>query len=647
MKIDGVTHLIESEKNGMWGLGEQLHRALRDRFGEPGLLPADDFSRALGVLDDESPLDSAAVNDLGRGLFQSGNMEAAAICHGYAARDERALGARVNLGQCELALGRTEAAAGHAEDVLRQSPGFVPGWLLRGAVALHEARFAEAAQAYATATELAPDHATTWWHLGMASERANQAERAVPAYRQAFMLQPDHPRHLASLVAMQRRVCDWTDLDTLAARLRAAVAAGTMTMLPIDFLAEGTTAEEERDCAERYASRSPEGMVDRRPVTAGDGILRIGFVSAGFGAHPTSILVPAVIEAMRRPGAEIHLFATSVADGSALRDRMEKAGDLFHDMASLPAQAVTERIRSLRIDVLVDLDGYCRLRRPDAFALRAAPVQMGWLGYPGTTGASFMDYVLADAFVVPPQSERHYAERVVRLPRCYQATDPTRHVADVPSRPELGLPEDAFVFVCFNASFKLNPRSMQRMFRILRSVQGSVLWLMTPPGDGKVRLEAAADRAGVSSERLIFAPKSDHSMYLGRYRHADLFLDTEQYNAHTTASDALWAGCPVLTRPGETFATRVAGSINHYLGMGDFNADEDEAFVAAAVRYAGDPGWQADARRRLAVARGGPGFFDARGFADDFMALARRLATHNAAGGSPGDFPPMVSKKSP
>ncbi len=258
--------------------------------------------------------------------------------------------------------------------------------------------------------------------------------------------------------------------------------------------------------------------------------------------------------------------------------------------------------------------------------MRPAPIQVNWLAYPGTSGAPWIDHVLADAFVLPDALASAFSERIWRLPRAFQPSDNTREVATPPSRVACGLPAQGVVLCCFNNSYKLTPRSMQRLFAVLQGVPGSVLWLLSGPGNADARLRAAARQAGLEPARLVFMPRLPHAEYLARYQHADLFLDTHPYNAHTTASDALWAGCPVLTCPGTTFAARVAGSLNHHLGLTRMNAADDRAFIATAIRLGNDaPALQA-LRAELAVQRTRSGLFDMAAFAVDFTAAVEGMA---------------------
>jgi predicted O-linked N-acetylglucosamine transferase (SPINDLY family) len=262
-------------------------------------------------------------------------------------------------------------------------------------------------------------------------------------------------------------------------------------------------------------------------------------------------------------------------------------------------------------------------------------VQVNWLAYPGTLGAPWVDYVIADPVVLPERLRAQFSERVAWLPRCFQPSDPTRLVGEPPSRSDCGLPARGVVYACLNNSYKLDPAAFGRLLDVLRAVPDSVLWLLSAiqGADDRLRFEAA--QRGVDAARLVFAPKLPHAEYLARYRHADVFLDTAPYGAHTTASDALWAGCPVLTVPGATFAARVAASLNHHLGMPQMNADDDAQFVATAVRIGHDAALRSTLRAELAACRARSGLFDMRGFAADLADLLQRMAQRHRDGLAP------------
>jgi predicted O-linked N-acetylglucosamine transferase (SPINDLY family) len=623
----------------------ELYQAvIGDSGRSPDAMPVEVFTARLHAAVSASSASTTELNDLGGELFQAGACELAQACYAWAARDPQAIGARANLGRCEIRLGRPADAEARARAMLASHPDQLPGWQLLGDALKSQERYAEAVQALQHAVSIAPRHAALLWQLGHACDWAQDPEAACLAYERALVLNPLDVRSLCALVFNKRRLCDWHGLDALSARLKACVQERRGDVSPIDFLSEGASAELELVCAGTRSAKLQEAAMHKPAAwdaftPAVHGKLRVGFVSCGFGPHPTSILTSALFEQLHSSAIEVHLFATRDYPASAQRHRLAAAAHAFHPVSELSPQELADKVRELGIEILIDLDGYSRASRPEVFAYRAAPVQVSWLGFPGTTGAPFMDYAIADRFVLPASLRPCFSEKVVYLPRCYQPTDPTRKVGMPPSREACGLPGTGVVYACMNASFKLNPRSFARMLRVLAAVPGSVLWLMEGPGRATERLREAARTAGIDPGRLVFTEKLPHAPYLARYRHADLFLDTEHYNAHTTASDALWADCPVLTRPGETFATRVAGSLNHHLGMDEMNVRTDDDFVAEAIRYGRDPAYRAAMRARLIRQKRQSGLFDVAGYARDFAALLLRMSAHHRAGGVPADFP--------
>ncbi|WP_442254493.1 O-linked N-acetylglucosamine transferase, SPINDLY family protein [Stenotrophomonas pavanii] len=534
----------------------------------------------------------------------------------------------VMLADLELEAGDIAAGEQAARRALQLRPNHPEALARLGRVAWMAGAHADAAALLGQASALAPQHPGIALWLGHALEDADDAEGAAAAYRRAHALMPDEPYIAAQRLAWQRRLCDWQGVDALSTQVRAALASGQGAVEPFAFLSEDASAAEQLACA-RARAAVIAGSV--RPLPAVKmrtrGPLRVGFLSNGFGAHPTGLLTVALLEHLRHdPALQLHLFALNRADGSRIRDRLQAATRL-HDVAALRHADIAARIRAQGIDLLFDLRGWGGGGTPEVLAMRPAPLQLNWLAYPGTSGARWLDAVVADEFVLPASLEPHFSERVLRLPRAFQPSDNTRALEPSPSRAECGLPEQGVVFCCFNNSYKLNPRSMGRAFAVLQAVPGSVLWLLSGPGQADARLRAAAQAAGVDPARLVFMAKLPHPQYLARYQLADLFLDTHPYNAHTTASDALWAGCPVLTCPGDTFAARVAGSLNHHLGLSRMNVVDDAAFIAAASALGNDPSALAALRAELVQARGRSGLFDMAGFARDLSALLQRLAS--------------------
>lgn len=534
----------------------------------------------------------------------------------------------VMLADAELEAGDTVAGDQAATRALQLRPGHPEALARLGRTRWMQGRHAEAAALLRQASNLVPQHPGIALWLGHALEDAGQPEAAADAYRHAHRLLPGEPYITAQLLNWQRRLCDWRDLDALSRQVRQAVAQGAAAVEPFAFLSEDSSAAEQLACARQRAAGVAEGLRPLPPCQVRPrGPLRVGFLSNGFGAHPTGLLTVALFEQLRAQGRlELHLFALTGDDGSTIRARLRDAATALHEVSALPHAAIAARIREAGIDVLFDLRGWGGGGTPAVLAMRPAPVQVTWLAYPGTSGAAWMDYVLADRFVLPEALAPAFSEQVRYLPRAFQPSDNTRLLQPTPDRAACGLPAQGVVFCCFNNSYKLNPRSVRRAFAVLQGVPGSVLWLLSGPGNADARLRSAARDAGLDPARLVFMAKLPHPDYLARYRHADLFLDTHPYNAHTTASDALWAGCPVLTCPGTTFASRVAGSLNHHLGLPDMNVADDRAFIDNAVALGNDPATLAALRVRLAQARDTRGVFDMAGFADDFQTQVEAMA---------------------
>lgn len=534
----------------------------------------------------------------------------------------------VMLADAELEAGDVPAGE-HAATRALQLRDHHPEALARlGRARWMQARHAEAAALLRQASDRAPQHPGIALWLGHALEDAGQPEAAADAYRHAHTLLPGEPYITAQLLNWQRRLCDWRNIERLSAQVRQAVAQGQAAVEPFAFLSEDGSAAEQLACARQRAAAISASV---RPLPATSvrrqGRLRVGFLSNGFGAHPTGLLIVALLEQLAAAGRlDLHLFALTASDGSPLRARLQAAATQVHEVGALPHPQVAARIRDTAIDVLFDLRGWGGGGTPQVLAMRPAPVQVNWLAYPGTSGADWIDHVLADAFVLPASLVAGFSEQVRYLPRAFQPSDTTRVLAAPPSREDCGLPAQGVVLCCFNNSYKLNPLSVQRLFAVLHGVPGSVLWLLSGPGNADARLRSAARQAQLDPARLVFMHKLPHPDYLARYQHADLFLDTHPYNAHTTASDALWAGCPVLTCPGTTFASRVAGSLNHHLGLARMNVADDRAFVATAIALGNDAQALQALRAELAQRRHDSGLFDMAGFARDFSAVVEDLA---------------------
>ena len=593
-----------------------------------------------------SPAYPPALNLLGSARRAAGDLDGARAAYLAAlAATPQAAGIAINLAAVELELGAVTDAETRTRSALTAPDAPVDGWLLLGHALAVQGRHSDAEAAYAEGARRAPQDARLAYQTGLMCDEQGHYEAAAAAYATALALDPDDGRALGQLVFARRQCADLTGLDALTARLRAHVAASRGGVSPFAFLAEDSDAAAQLACARLEAARVEAATVPRRawldwrhaPRAAG-APLRVGFVANGFHQHATAMLTATFFEALRESVPHVALYATSRDDGSVWRARLAATAHTFRDASAQTAAALAQTIHDDTIEILIDLDGWCGGSRPQTFALRPAPLQVNWLAYPGSSGAPWMDYLIADHFVLPPALRAHVNEAVAYLPRCYQPSDPTRVPIAPPSRAALGLPEHGVVYACFNNSFKLNRGSLARFAAVLRAVPGSVLWLLDAGATVNARLRAVLAAEGIDPARLIFAARRPHAEYLGLYAHADLFLDCHPYNAHTTASDALWAGCPLLTAPGATFAARVAGSLNHHLGLDALNADDDAAYIATAIRLGHDASACAALRAELTALRATSPLFDMRGYAGDFAALLQQMAQRQRAGLAAGDI---------
>jgi predicted O-linked N-acetylglucosamine transferase (SPINDLY family) len=413
--------------------------------------------------------------------------------------------------------------------------------------------------------------------------------------------------------------CDWASWKSLLTDALARMRTGRSGFQPFSLLATSDSPADQLLAARAYSTHlygeHPQPLWQPGIAYRHDRI-RIGYLSADFHTHATAYLVAELIEVHDRDRFEVIAFSYGPDDGSPMRRRLVEAFDQFHDIRSRTDREAAELIRQAEIDILIDLKGYTQDARPEILAYRPAPAQVNYLGFPGSLGSPFHDYVIADAVVAPPEDDRWYSERVIRLPGSYQVNDARRTIApETPTRSAEGLPEDAFVFCCFNNNWKIGPAIFDIWMDLLRDRSGSVLWLIQDNDAAVANLRAAAKRRGIDPARLIFARRVPLPEHLARHRLADLFLDTLPYGAHTTASDAIYAGLPILTCRGKTFAGRVAASLLTALGVPDLIAESFDDYAAIARQLATTPGSLAEVRAKIMSAPGRETLFDARAFA--------------------------------
>jgi predicted O-linked N-acetylglucosamine transferase (SPINDLY family) len=450
-----------------------------------------------------------------------------------------------------------------------------------------------------------PDSAALQFELAGLLERENEIESAMTAYEKVVRLEPSHGAALSQLLFLRQRTGDWHDLGALRARFREGIAQRLPLLSPFVLLSQPSTRAEQRRCAEAWAA----AIAPSRPPAAlpmlNSGRLRIGYLSADLHTHATAYLAAGLFEQHDRERFEVIAYSTGRDDRSPMRARLVRAFDRFVDASGWPALRLADAIRNDAIDILVDLKGHTEDAPPGVLALRPAPIQVHYLGYPGTLGGNLVDYLVGDEIVTPATDAGDYSETLALLPGSYQVNDRARPIAATPARQELGLPRNAVVLCCFNSAYKFNPEVLDAWARILAEVPDAVLWLLSRRGDARwvSNLRRETVRRGLDARRLVFAPSRPNPEYLALYRAADLFVDTWPYNAHTTASDALWAGCPLVTLRGETFASRVAASLLTAVGLPELICDDTDAYIAKVVALARN----ADERARLRAHLDGPG----------------------------------------
>jgi len=482
---------------------------------------------------------------------------------------------------------------------------------------------------------LSPTDRNAQLNLGNTLRQLGLHEQAIASYERVLEISPDDGSAFMLRAVEKRAVCDWGEFDRLTDCVEAWVETDKKPLLPFGFLAFCDDPAKQRLCATRYAEQRVGAVtpLPRRIPRDPAAPVRIAYLSADFHEHATAYLMIELFEGHDRKRFETHAISFGPATGDAMQKRLQGAFNSFHDVRERSDREVAGLIRDLGIDIAVDLKGYTQDSRPMIVAYRPAPVQVNYLGYPGTMGADFIDYVLADRFVVPQDHQAFFTEQLFYLPDCYQVNDSTRIIAaETPSRESYGLPRDAFVFCCFNHNYKITPPVFGRWMNLLRRVPDSVLWLLRDNDSAERNLHGEAKRRGVKPDRLVFAPKLPLAEHLARHRHADLFLDTFPYGAHTTASDALWAGVPVLTRAGQGFASRVAGSLLHTIGLPELVTDDIDAYEALAFALATDPDRLRALRQRLARNRETSPLFDGVRFARKleaaFLAMLKQTPEH-------------------
>lgn len=531
--------------------------------------------------------------------------------------------------------------------------------LLEGALLMALRQWQEAAHVFLQLLSEKPADIEAYMQLGLALANLRRYSEASECFRTVAMLEPAELGAAVYAAHYAAWACDWEQGEQDQARLTQALAlqrddGKTPSFSPFCLLSMNDDAAMHLRAAHMEAARiaasfremvgwqAPADGAKGHPEAAAkvaQGRIRVGFVSADFRTHATSMLLVQTLERLDRSRFDVLLYSHGPDDGTPLRRRVEAAADGFVDTTTMSTAEQAERIRTDGVALLIDLSGYTASTRLGVFALRPAPVQALWLAYPSTTGADFIDYVIGDPILTPLAHAEDFSEKIAQLPLCYEPTDEQREHPEPSSRAEAGLPDDAFVYACFNQSYKITEEVFSRWCRILHQVPGSVLWLLVPQEEIQQALWQRAAERGIDASRLIFAPFVTPSEHLARLPLADLFLDTFPYGAHTTCSDALWMGLPVLTQVGRSFSARVAASLLNAVGLPELAVDDAAQYERMAVRLAEDRPALTDIRDHLWDQRRDLALFDNERFVAEFGDLAEGLVQRWRQGLPPAAIP--------
>jgi predicted O-linked N-acetylglucosamine transferase (SPINDLY family) len=537
------------------------------------------------------------------------------------------------------ATGRAAEALADYERLLALNPGNAETWNQHGAMLRLLDRSQEALESFERALALKPDFALALTNRGyLRWVLESRHDEAKADLTRALALEPDQSWLEGELFYLKMQSADWEGFAEARAAMSASIAAGKKVIRPFAWQAASADPASLQQCSRIFTASEFPAMAAAAPSPRPQARIRIGYLSADFREQATAYLMAGVYDAHDRDDFEIVAFDNGFDDASPMRARLEKAFDRIVPIARLSDAQAAEAVRAAGIDILVNLNGYFGKPRMGVFARRAAPVQVNYLGFPATLGAPYMDYIIADRTVIPDGERRFYDEAVVWLPDSYQANDDKRVRPSPIDRAAAGLPEDAFIFCNFNQGYKLAPETFAIWLRLLRGRENSVLWLLRDHDVAMARLRAQAQAQGVAGERLIFAPMMPLEQHLSRVALADLFLDTLPYNAHTTASDALWAGVPLVTCRGTAFAGRVAASLLQAAGLPDLIAETADGYEALAMALAQDPEKLAEVRARLAQNRDTCPLFDTARFTRHLEAAYRAMMARARAGAAPQSF---------
>jgi protein O-GlcNAc transferase len=557
------------------------------------------------------------------------------------ALNPRSLEAHYNAGNVLLRLGRYSEAIACYDRALALRPDFALPLNNRGHALFMLGRPEDALASYDRALVLDPDFAEALNNRGNAAAALERHEDAARDFARLLALNPAHPYAQGALLSAKLYCCDWQDYADSVAQIAAGIAAGKRVAVPYLSLSVSGSPALQLRCAQIYGADhhpAPGIALWRGDVYRHDRI-RVAYLSADFHSHATAHLMAGLFETHDRTRFETTAISFGPDSRHELRQRVAVAFERFVEARNDSDRQIAQVLKDLEIDIAVDLKGYTQGARPGILAFRPAPLQVDFLGYPGTLGLDYVDYLIADRVVIPEGDRPSYSEKIVALPDTYQPNDSRRRIAEhTPTRREAGLPETGFVFCCFNKHYKIAPPVFAVWMRLLRQIEGSVLWLLEGNDAAAANLRREAEARGVAAARLIFAPRIGSEDHLARHRLADLSLDTLPYNAHTTASDALWAGLPLVTCLGSSFAGRVAASLLEAVGLPELIATNLVDYEALALALARDSEKLAAIREKLARHRATFPLFDTGRFTRHIERVYEMMCERHRRGELPAAF---------
>jgi predicted O-linked N-acetylglucosamine transferase (SPINDLY family) len=546
----------------------------------------------------------------------------------------------LNYGKAFSDLNAYEEALSIYDKALIINPGYAEAFLNKGATLKELKRYEEAIVCAESALRINPNLAEGWVNKGVVLKEFKRYEEVISHYEKALSLKSEIDWLNGELLHTKMKICRWSGFTDNLENITNRLMANEKIANPFPLLALTDGVSLQRKCAEIYAQEKYPFNPALGPITKTKRLegekIRIGYFSADFHNHATGYLMAELFELHDKQKFEIFGFSFGPIKNDEIRQRLEKSFNQFIEVGDKADVEISQLSRDLNIDIAVDLKGFTQDARMGIFSYRAAPIQVNYLGYPGTLGADYMDYIIADETLIPDHLQLGYSEKVVYLPDSYQANDSKRVIADKKfTRQELGLPETGFVFSSFNNNYKILPAIFDSWMRILNAAEGSVLWLFEDNNFATESLKNEAEKRGIDSNRLVFAKRMSLPEHLARHQQADLFLDTFPYNAHTTASDALWAGLPIITLMGESFASRVAASLLYAINLPELVTTSRAEYELLAIELAANPLKLNSIKQKLTKNRLTTPLFNAQLFTKNLEATYMQMYERDMA-----DLPP-------